>query len=69
MSLKAFHIFFILLSILLMLGFGVWGVLDYRTSGKHIHLVMGLISVAFVPALVIYLKNVINKFRHLPNVS
>ena len=34
MSLKAFHLVFIILSILFTLMFGVWGVVNHDSSGK-----------------------------------
>ncbi|MBI4042151.1 MAG: hypothetical protein HY391_01615, partial [Deltaproteobacteria bacterium] len=42
MSLKAFHLFFILLSTLLSLGFGVWGWFTYKTSGSTVDLAMSM---------------------------
>ena len=54
MSLKAFHIFFIIVSTLLTLGFGVWGVDDYGRSGSWVHLGLGLGSFIASGALVWY---------------
>jgi hypothetical protein len=65
MSLKAFHIFFILLSIATGLGFGIWGILDYRTSGKAIHLWLGVTSLVITPALAYYLIKFLAKLRAL----
>jgi hypothetical protein len=42
MSLKAFHIVFIILSTLLALAFGVWAVDEFGRSGSWIHLVLGV---------------------------
>lgn len=41
MSLKAFHIFFIILSIALAFGFAFWGVRDYSVTGNVLNKVMG----------------------------
>ncbi|MDA0745340.1 MAG: hypothetical protein O2954_02410 [bacterium] len=49
MSLKAFHIFFMIVSILFCLGFGVWAVQD---GGEN--LAMGLVSLAGCPVLTLY---------------
>lgn len=42
MSLKAFHIFFIIVSTVLALGVGVWAVLDFGESGSWATLAMGV---------------------------
>ena len=34
MSLKAFHVFFVIVSVLCALGFGAWAVGDYMRTGK-----------------------------------
>ncbi len=41
MSLKTFHIFFIVVSTWLCLGFGVWGIRDYGQTGNWVHLALG----------------------------
>ncbi len=42
MSLKAFHIFFIILSTLLAVAFGVWAVDAFGRSGSWVHLALGV---------------------------
>ncbi len=42
MSLKAFHIFFIIASILLAVVFGFWAVDDYSRSASGVHLTLGV---------------------------
>ena len=42
MSLKAFHIFFIVVSTVFAVGFGVWATRDYAESGNWVNLTMGL---------------------------
>ena len=34
MSLKAFHVFFVVVSVLCALGFGAWSVADYQRTGR-----------------------------------
>lgn len=46
MSLKAFHIVFIVLSTALALGFGVWATRDFSQSGNWVNLALGLGSFA-----------------------
>jgi hypothetical protein len=41
-SLKAFHIFFIVVSTALCVGFGVWATQDYDRSGNSVHLALGV---------------------------
>jgi hypothetical protein len=54
MSLKAFHIFFIALSTLLALSFGVWATRDFSHSGSWVHLALGVGSFAGSVVLVSY---------------
>ncbi len=42
MSLKAFHIFFIVMSTLLCVGLGIWAVNDFGRSGSWVHLALGV---------------------------
>ena len=42
MGLKAFHIFFIVVSLALCLGFGVWATKDFGQSGNWVHLALGV---------------------------
>lgn len=51
MSLKALHICFIVLSILLALGFGIWAVRNFESSRNLVTLVLGAGS--FVGSLVL----------------
>lgn len=67
MSLRAFHLFFIAVSILLALGFGVWELRSFARQGLPSDLVLGLLSLAAVVGLVLYLRAVLRKFRNLDN--
>jgi hypothetical protein len=50
-SLKAFHIFFIVASTVLCLGFGVWSTQDFARSGSSVHLALGVGS--FIAAILL----------------
>jgi hypothetical protein len=54
MSLKAFHVFFITISVLLCLGFGAWCLGSEYAHGKPAYAVAGVISFLLGIALVIY---------------
>ena len=65
MSLKAFHLVFIILSILFTLMFGVWGVVNHGSSGKTGELVLGVISLAGTVGLSVYLRYFLKKLKHV----
>ena len=65
MSLKAFHLVFIILSILFTLMFGIWGVVNHGSSGKTAELVMGILSLSGTGGLAIYLYFFLKKFKHI----
>lgn len=54
MSLKAVHIFFISLSILLALGFAGWELQRYAESGESLELIAGILSFGVAIGLVAY---------------
>ena len=54
MSLKAFHIFFIVVSTLFTLGFGVWATRDFAASGNWVNLSLGVGSFVSSVVLVVY---------------
>ncbi len=54
MSLKAFHIVFIVLSTALTVGLGVWAVDDFGRSASWVHLALGLGSFIASGVLVWY---------------
>jgi len=53
-SLKAFHVFFVILSVLCALGFGAWAVADYQRTGRGGILALGVLGFAAAAALVWY---------------
>jgi hypothetical protein len=54
MSLKAFHVFFVLVSTLCAVGFGGWSVLDYQRTGSSGTLLLGVCGFVAAAALVWY---------------
>lgn len=44
MSLRAFHIFFIVVAIIAADVFGVWAIRDYRLSQNLTHLALGIVT-------------------------
>ena len=65
MSLKAFHLVFIILSILLTLMFGIWGVVSHGSSGITAELVMGIISLVGTVGLSVYLRYFLKRLKHV----
>lgn len=63
MSLKAFHVFFITVSIVLAVGFGAWAWRAYSVEGGGVNLVW--MALAFVGAigLAVYEVQVLKKFK------
>ncbi|HEY4643464.1 MAG TPA: hypothetical protein VIH68_01960 [Bacteroidota bacterium] len=65
MSLKHFHIVFIILSILLAFGFGIWSVNSYGKSQDSTDLTLGIISLAVGVGLIFYGRMVYKKLKTL----
>jgi hypothetical protein len=65
MSLKAFHVVFIVASILLALGFGAWSLAQFFNGGKAMDLVFGLGSLGVGVGLVFYFKYVLKKLKDI----
>ena len=65
MSLKAFHIVFIIVSVLLSFGFGVWGIYTHLSFGNITFLIMGIVSFVIGIALIIYGINFMKKLKHI----
>jgi hypothetical protein len=65
MSLKAFHIFFIALSILLAIGFGVWELQAYADSRNTGQLVAGMVSFIVAVGLIIYGVRFLKMLKHI----
>jgi hypothetical protein len=63
MSLKAFHVFFITVSVLLCLGFGAWCIDSDYARGRMMYTISGYISFALGIALVAYEVMFLRKFK------
>jgi len=66
MSLKTFHLVFIMASSAVALGCGVWGLKDYWSlEGQASDLAFGLGSVAVSLGLILYERYFLKKFRRV----
>jgi len=65
MSLKAFHVFFIAVSILLAFGFGCWEGYHYFHEGAGTDLALSVLSLAGGVALIFYFRAVLKKLRNV----
>lgn len=65
MSLKAFHLIFVIASILLGLGVGGWGIMEYRANGEISALMLGLIFLIMGVTLMIYGNRMLKKTKHI----
>ena len=65
MSLKAFHILFIIASLALAFGFGAWAFNSYYHDGPRNHLVWGALSVAVGIGLLFYGRYVLKKLKKI----
>ena len=63
MSLKAFHIVFITLSIVLSIGVGSWGISNYFAGGGSGPLALGVFFCLTGIALVVYLRSFLKKMK------
>jgi hypothetical protein len=64
MSLKAFHVVFILISIVLTAWFGWWSVSSYRNTADVSNLVMGVFSFIGMVLLVLYFRWFLKKLKN-----
>lgn len=62
MSLKAFHIFFIMVSSLTVIGFGVWCLVS-GAAGKTVFTIMGVSSLIVGVGLIVYGKRFLEKMK------
>ena len=65
MSLKAFHVLFVLSTILLCFGFGAWAIRDRMQGGGWLEFILGLLSLAGGVAMIVYFKVVLRKLRNI----
>ena len=65
MSLKTFHLIFVIASILLGLGVGGWGVQEYRTHGEAGPLIIGIVFFAMGIGLFFYGRRMLKKTKDI----
>lgn len=63
MSLKAFHVLFVTVSIALCLGVGLWALREYRAQGDVATLLAGLLSLTIAVVLLAYGRWFLRKLR------
>jgi hypothetical protein len=65
MSLKAFHVLFIAISILLAFGFAAWSFRQFSLGGAWLDLVVGIISAVTGLGLIVYGRYFLKKLKHI----
>ncbi len=65
MSLKAFHVFFISVSVLLCLVVGGWGIQSFVTGSNAVGILVGLFFILLGSALVVYELRFLRKFKNV----
>ena len=65
MSLKAFHIFFVLVSAAMSIGLGFWGIKDYLQSGSSLSLSLAVGAFAGSGCLVWYGRWFLRKLKNV----
>jgi len=65
MSLKAFHIVFIVASIALAIGFGVWLAVNFFSEGGVLNLIFALVSFGVAVGLVFYERYFLKKTKNV----
>lgn len=63
MSLKAFHVFFIVIALIFSAWFGVWGIRSYLDSGELGDLLMGIGSILVCIGLGFYFRWFLRKLK------
>ena len=66
MSLKAFHIFFVTVSVLLAFGFAVWCFVSFAQLHHWLDLVWGVLSLGAGVGLIYYGRYVLRKLKDIP---
>jgi len=66
MSLKIFHIVFVIATTILSLFVALWGIREFAQQKSTGGLVLGLVFLAAAIALMVYGKRVYAKFKEIP---
>jgi heme A synthase len=66
MSLRAFHIVFVIVTTVLSLYVALWGIREYSEERSVTALTLGVLFLLMAVALMIYGKKVFGKLRDLP---
>ena len=66
MSLKAFHIVFVIVTVVLSLYVALWGIREFAQQRSTPGLALGLLFLATAVALMVYGKKAYAKFKELP---
>ncbi len=66
MSLRTFHIIFVVVSTLLALGVGIWSLVQYRSEHTNAMLIMMVGCLALMVALVVYGRWFLQKLKDSP---
>jgi hypothetical protein len=66
MSLKAFHIFFVTVSVLMAFGFAVWCFVNFADRRQPLDLLWGALSIGAGVGLIFYGKYVLRRLKHFP---
>ena len=66
MSLRAFHIIFVVVTIILSLYVALWGIREFSEDRNAMALTTGLLFLVMAVVLMVYGKKVVRKFKELP---
>tara|TARA_Y100001934_G_scaffold280464_2_gene387259 strand:+ start:65 stop:271 length:207 start_codon:yes stop_codon:yes gene_type:complete len=65
MSLKAFHLIFIIASIIFTLLFGAWAVLNFEASIDTAEFILGVFSIFSSIGMIFYLIKFLKKYKNI----
>lgn len=65
MSLKGFHVFFVAVCLIFLLGMGVWGIRDFQSTGQRMSMYLGLGAFVATVVLAGYGVWFLRKLRHV----
>ena len=66
MSLRIFHIVFVLVSVVLSLYVALWGIREYGETGSAMGLTLAILFAVSAIVLVVYGKKTFRKLKELP---